>query len=130
MSAPDIPSLTDALRRRAASETPGRTGELIHARIAQLLGAPSPVDDDLDAQVRGWPNGDDFSEAERAVLTVAEQMVVDAHGVGDDDVARLRHHYEPATVVALLMHIGLVDGFTKYELMRTSRSERVDEGEP
>jgi len=120
MTTSDVPTLTDALRRRAASETPGRTGELIAARVAQLHGRPAPVDEDLDMLVRRWTGGQDFSEAERAVLAVAEQMVVDAHGVTDADIARLAEHYDPPTVVALLMHIGLVDGFGKFELMQRS----------
>lgn len=89
------------LRELAAASTPGRTGELIVARVAQMIdGTPAaavPAD-----------------EAERAVVALAEQFLIDAHGVDDTLVSALAQWYTEAEVVAIMFHLALVDGFTKF----------------
>jgi alkylhydroperoxidase family enzyme len=72
--------------------------ELCRLRIAQMLGAdaattapPLPVAPDaaLVAQLRQWPTSDGFSERQRVALGFAEQLVVDAQGVDDEQAAQV-----------------------------------------
>jgi alkylhydroperoxidase family enzyme len=72
--------------------------ELCRLRIAQMLGADAatnapPVsvapDAALVAQLRQWPTSDGFSERQRVALGFAEQLVVDAQGVGDEQAAQV-----------------------------------------
>jgi alkylhydroperoxidase family enzyme len=70
--------------------------ELCRLRIAQMLGADAsltapPVVVALDttrlAQLRQWPTSDAFTERDRVALGFAEQLVVDAQGVSDEQAA-------------------------------------------
>lgn len=73
--------------------------ELCRLRIAQLLDAPddfatrSPgaagLDESLVATLRQWPTAPGFTEAQRVCLGYAEQLLVDAQGVTDDDAAQV-----------------------------------------
>ncbi|MFN8027987.1 MAG: hypothetical protein U0W40_16970 [Acidimicrobiia bacterium] len=72
--------------------------ELCRRRIAQMLDADEaasrpPVavalDADLVAQLRQWPTSDAFSEGQRVALGFAEQLVVDAQGVSDEQAAQV-----------------------------------------
>jgi alkylhydroperoxidase family enzyme len=56
--------------------------ELCRLRIAQLLG-----DEALVATLRQWPTAPGFTEEQRVCLGYAEQLLVDAQGVTDDDAA-------------------------------------------
>jgi hypothetical protein len=89
------------LRSLAASLAPGRTGDLIAARVQQMIdGTPA-------AEV---PNTD----AEHAVVAMAEQFLLDAHGIDDSMIDGLRRWYTDPEVVAIMFHLALVDGFTKF----------------
>jgi alkylhydroperoxidase family enzyme len=70
--------------------------ELCRLRIAQMLGADEqltrpPVAVVLEAAVlaelRQWPTSDAFTERQRVGLGFAEQLVIDAQGVSDDQAA-------------------------------------------
>jgi alkylhydroperoxidase family enzyme len=72
--------------------------ELCRLRIAQMLNAAAamtapPVavapDAALVAQLRQWPTSDGFSERQRVALGFAEQLVVDAQGVSDEQAAQV-----------------------------------------
>ena len=91
-------------RADARSRVPGRVAELIDCRVTRLLGV------DPDAYLP-----DDLTEAERVVIDVAEQFLVDVHGLTDSGFARLSEHYTPAEQVAIVFHLALVDGFTKLD---------------
>jgi len=51
---------------------------------------------------------------QRAALAVAEQFVVDAHGVTDEQVAELVDHLGAGATVAFTAAVGLFDGFTRF----------------
>jgi alkylhydroperoxidase family enzyme len=72
--------------------------ELCRLRVAQMLGADTTVtappvavapDAALVAQLRQWPTSDGFSERQRVALGFAEQLVVDAQGVSDEQAAQV-----------------------------------------
>lgn len=89
------------LRSLAASLAPGRTGHLITARVQQMIdGTPAAM----------VPS----TEAEHAVVAVAEQFLLDAHGIDDAMIDGLRRWYSDPEVVAIMFHLGLVDGFAKF----------------
>lgn len=103
-------ALTDQAERLRADtrlRVPGRLDELIEARVAQLLGAPGAG--------AGLP--DDLTPAETVAIEVAEQFVVDVHGITDERFARLGEHFSPAEQVAIVFHLALTDGFTKLRVV-------------
>jgi alkylhydroperoxidase family enzyme len=71
--------------------------ELCRRRIAQLLGedgeAPGPPAAGLDvlpsAALAQWPTAPGFSECQRICLGYAEQLLIDAQGVSDEQAARV-----------------------------------------
>ena len=73
--------------------------ELCRLRIAQLLAADDdlahrtpidpPLDEDLIASLRYWPTDPRFTEEQKVALGYAEQLLVDAQGVTDDDAAHV-----------------------------------------
>jgi hypothetical protein len=90
-------------RADARARVPGRLAELVEARVRGLLG------------VGDTPLADDLTDAERVVIDVAEQFLVDVHGLTDAQFGRLSEHYSPAEQVAIVFHLALVDGFTKLD---------------
>lgn len=96
-----IGTAAQQLRSLAASLAPGRTGDLITARVQQMIdGTPAAMVPSTDA--------------EHAVVAVAEQFLLDAHGIDDSMIDGLRRWYTDPEVVAIMFHLGLVDGFTKF----------------
>jgi alkylhydroperoxidase family enzyme len=92
-----------ALRDEARSRAPGRTADLVTARVASLVQGTGSLE----------PFGE-LTEGERAVVALAEQFLVDAHGIDDAMVAALSPHYTPDEQLAILFHLTLADGFTKF----------------
>lgn len=102
--------------------------ELCRLRIAQLLGdrpalarrTPEAIAAGLDevaiSALASWPTSAFISARQRAALGVAEQFVIDPHGVSDAMVAELRAHVGDAGVVALTTALGLFDGFTRMRI--------------
>jgi alkylhydroperoxidase family enzyme len=72
--------------------------ELCRLRIAQLLGADAElhvrtpaagrVDESLIDVLARWPTAPGFSEQQRSCLEYAEQILVDAQGVTDEQAAQ------------------------------------------
>lgn len=91
------------LRDQARVGSPGRTADVIDARVGELLGTGASL-----AALGA------LSPAEEIVVEVAEQFLFDAHGIDDLLMARLGEHYTPAEQVALLFHLALTDGFTRF----------------
>jgi hypothetical protein len=94
----------EAMRREAALATPGRTGELISLRAQQM--------------VTGVGSSNDLgplTDAEQLVVAIAEQFLLDAHGIDDGMVAALGQYFTPAEQVAIMFHLALADGFTKFD---------------
>jgi alkylhydroperoxidase family enzyme len=97
----EIAARAEQLRSDTVDRVPGRVADLIEIRIEQLL----------DVGARTLP--DDLTDAERVVIDVTEQFIVDVHGITDDDFAALGRHYTNEEQVAIMFHLALVDGFTK-----------------
>lgn len=106
--------------------------ELVRLRICQLLGdevgaaerTPEAVaagcTPERVAALASWPTDPACSPAERAALAVAEQFVIDAHGVTDDQMAQLERELGSAGVVALCGALAIFDGFTKLRIALTT----------
>ncbi len=92
-----------SLRADAAAACPGRTAPIIAARVQQLVTGEGSLDafGELD-------------EAEQVVVELAEQFLLDVHGISDALVARLGLHYTPAEQIALMFQLAFADGFTKF----------------
>lgn len=101
---PDLAGQIEGMRREAALATPGRTGELISLRAQQM--------------VTGVGSSNDLgplTDAEQLVVALAEQFLLDAHGIDDSMVAALGQYFTPAEQVAIMFHLALADGFTKFD---------------
>jgi hypothetical protein len=88
--------------------------ELCRVRTATLVGnravAAEPMspaaeaaglEPDLVAAVPHWPTDPRFDQVMRACLTLAEQFVLDVHGITDDLVDEVASHLGPDGVVTL-----------------------------
>ena len=96
--------------------------ELCRIRMAQLLGdaagvaARSPqavvagLSEQLVVRLDEWWSFPSFGEPERTALAIAEQFVVDVHGVSDERFAALAAHLGPDGAVAFSMALALFDG--------------------
>ncbi|MEL6984524.1 MAG: carboxymuconolactone decarboxylase family protein [Actinomycetota bacterium] len=88
--------------------------ELCRVRTATLVGnravgaepmspaaAKAGLDADLVAALPQWPTDPRFTPAMRAALTLAEQFVLDVHGITDELVDEVAAHLGPDGVVTL-----------------------------
>lgn len=96
---------TDGFLADCAAATPGRTDSIMTACAARLFGVDSPQ----------MP--EHLSDVEQAVLAMAEQFFIDAHGVSEAMFADVLRYYDEAQVVAMMMHMALTDGFTKRRIV-------------
>ena len=69
------------------------------------------------AELARWWQSARFGDAERACLRLAEQFVLDAKGIRDDDVAPLRAALGDAGVVGYALALAIFDGFTRFQKM-------------
>lgn len=92
--------------------------ELARLRYAQLLDDPeeftrrSPAAGLTEAKVGAlsdWPTSPQFSDAERCVLALAEQMCGDVAGVTQTDVDAVLAHHGPATTYGLVQALYALD---------------------
>jgi len=114
------------LKGQASALAPGRTAELISTRIAQLLDVPlEPTA--LTEAVCNWYASNEFTPAEKVVLEIAEQFVIDVHGVTDEGFARLREHYNTPDILAMLFQMALCDGFTKFNKVAFDKVAFIEE---
>lgn len=114
---PTLVEAAAAFRDRSAGAVPGRLAALLADRVARLHGDP-------DAPL---PPAD-LTDAERVVLDVAEQFVVDVHGLTDPAFARLRDHLGDDEIVAIMFHLACLDGFGKLDSVAApARADRSDE---
>jgi hypothetical protein len=102
---------------------PGRTAEIISMRVAQLMGQDPAAEPEGYQDLRQWYEHPGFSAAERALLGVVEQFIVDVHGVTDAQFATLREHYSDKELMGMLYHLALEDGFTKLHATMTDPGE-------
>lgn len=94
--------------------------ELCRLRTATVLGnniaweeqrSPAAVaaglDDALVATLSEWPTAPGFDAATRACLALAEQYVIDVHGITDAQVADVTHHIGADGVITLTTALAL-----------------------
>jgi alkylhydroperoxidase family enzyme len=102
--------------------------QLVQLRVRQLhglaLGAhrmsealEAGWDETRVAELHTWWKSARFDAAERACLRLAEQFVLDAKGITDDEVAPVRAALGDASVVALALALAIFDGFTRFQKM-------------
>jgi hypothetical protein len=101
---PSLATMVDDLRERADAGAPGRTAALVTERVRQLVTGRGSMD-----------SFGTLEPAEQSVLEVTEQFLADAHGIDDSLMARLGEHYTPSEQVAIMFHLALADGFTKFQ---------------
>jgi alkylhydroperoxidase family enzyme len=109
------------------------TLELCRLRIAQLLGAEStdapfraravPVADDRRANLTRWPTAPHFTGRERACLGHAEQLLIDAQGVTDEDAARLIQTIGEPAFLLLTYACGVFETTARAHLLLTAGEE-------
>jgi hypothetical protein len=100
---PDLARQLRVLRDDASNGAPGRTAGLITARAQQIVTGSGSLG-----------SFGALTDAEQVVVDVTEQFLIDAHGIDDSLIARLSGHYNPAEQVAIMFHLALADGFTKF----------------
>lgn len=69
------------------------------------------------AELAAWWKSSRFTPDERACLRLAEQFVLDANAITDDDVAPVRAALGDAGVVAYVEALAIFDGFTRFQKM-------------
>ena len=99
--------------------------ELCRLRMARLLAYPAEearrteraraagLDDAKVADLSSWPTSPSFDPRERACLTLAEQFVLDANGVTDEQVADLTSHLGPEGCYAFVQALSVVETFQR-----------------
>ncbi|MFN3258153.1 MAG: hypothetical protein ACE37B_20940 [Ilumatobacter sp.] len=102
-------------RRDASERVPGRLAPLIELRIRQLLGL------DVDLDIDGAALPDDLTDAERLVIDLTEQFVIDVHGITDERFSMMSAFFSPGEQVAILFHLALTDGFVKLDGVHASQ---------
>lgn len=100
---PSLSTMLGSLRGGAERGAPGRTAALVTARVEQIVNGTGSLE--------GFGR---LSDAETAVLAVTEQFLLDAHAIDDSLIAALGDHYSAADQVAIMFHLALADGFTKF----------------
>jgi len=113
---PHLAPFVAALQSRALEAAPGRCAELISMRVGQILHLPSS-DTALEVAVGEWYASPDLTDAEKVVLEITEQFLVDVHGVTDEMFAKLKEHFTTPEILAILFHVALCDGFGKLNLV-------------
>lgn len=100
---PHLHPYLETLVGNVDGKCPGRTAVIIDSVIRDALRLGTT---DLPS---------DLSEAETVVAAIAEQFVIDVHGVDDAFFARLKNHYQEPEIVAMLFRMALSDGLAKLE---------------
>ena len=100
--------------------------ELLRARVGQLHGARLPDLSDSMRKARAaleperaraldaWWHSDAFDPTERACLRFAEQFVLDASGITDEEAAAVVAALGEPGAVALVELLALLDGFSRF----------------
>jgi alkylhydroperoxidase family enzyme len=74
-------------------------------------------DESRVAELDAWWKSPRFDAAERACLGLAEQFVLDAKGISDEEIAPVRAALGDAAVVAFVEALAIFDGFTRFQKM-------------
>ena len=95
-----------------------------HTQIAIKLGWSREQLDDL----ANFENRSDFTPAEKAALSLAEQMTLDSNHIPDEFFARLYDFYDEGEVVELMAAIGLFNYFNRFNNALQIEPTRPGEG--
>ena len=99
--------------------------ELCRLRMATVLSYPAEqarrtararaagLDEAKVAELPSWPTSPRFDARERACLALAEQFVIDANGVTDEQVADVTAHLGPARCYAFVQALSVVETFQR-----------------
>jgi alkylhydroperoxidase family enzyme len=99
--------------------------ELCRLRMAALLTSPAEqarrtgraaaagLDEAKVAELPRWPTSPRFDARERACLALAEQFVIDANGVTDEQVADVTAHLGPRGCYAFVQALSVVETFQR-----------------
>ena len=82
------------------------------------------LSEQLVAHLDHWWEHPAFGEPERSALAVAEQFVVDVHGVGDETFARITSALGAPGAVAFSLGLALFDGQSRLRLAFASPGGR------
>jgi alkylhydroperoxidase family enzyme len=104
------------------------TLELCRLRIATVLSCPAEsglrdpaavaagLDDDLVADLPHYATSSRFPPAQRIAVEVAEQYVIDPHGLTDAQFAELHQRWGPDGVAAVIMAVATFDARCRLRL--------------
>jgi uncharacterized peroxidase-related enzyme len=81
-----------------------------HGQIALKLGWSKEQIEDLE----NYESRPDFTPAEKAALSLAEQMTLDSNHISDEFMERLRSFYDEGEVVELMASIGIFNYFNRF----------------
>lgn len=113
------PGLAEKHRAVAAAiwmgSVPIKTLEYCRLRMARILGAQTAlaepshaaVDPEAIAVLSAWPSNPHFDEVDRACIALAEQYVIDIHGVTDSMIENLTELIGPEGVVTLTTALAM-----------------------
>jgi hypothetical protein len=94
--------------------------ELCRLRIGHLLGAtpvPTRVDEEVCAALPRWPSDDRFDPRTRAALGYAEQLLLDAQAVTDDDARTVIESLGEDGFLVLTYACGVFETIQRAELV-------------
>jgi hypothetical protein len=114
---PDLAGRILAFDAHASAAIGPRLRALLEIRAAQLLrdeGYVQDADPALVEQATNWYSHPALSEVERVSLEVCETFLIDHHSITDEQIVRLQRLVGEQGTVALLMNVGMLDGFTKF----------------
>jgi uncharacterized peroxidase-related enzyme len=95
-----------------------------HTQLALKLGwSKEQLDDLANYELR-----DDFTPAEKAALSLAEQMTLDANHISDEFFDRLREFYDEGEIVELMASIGLFNYFNRFNNALQMEPTKTGEG--
>ncbi len=123
------------LAELASGPVPRRTLEACRLRMAQLLGATTALaetatdtetDDELLDRLPSWPHDPFFDDGERACLELAEQWVIDPHGIDETMLGAVTDAIGPDGVLYLTTALAVWDNQHRFDnalgLRPTTRS--------
>ncbi len=95
-----------------------------HSQLSVKLGWTREQLDDL----ANYQSRTDFTPAEKAALSLAEQMTLDSNHISDEFMDQLRGFYEEGEIVELLAAIGVFNYFNRFNNAPQMEPTRPGEG--
>ena len=108
--------------------------EACRIRVAQVLGradlAAVGADPDRVAAVARWWEPGAVTPDEGAVLALAEQFVIDPHGVTAEQRAAVRDRFGEPGLVAVVEWLALLDGIVRFRTVLGIGADPVPDPDP